>query len=280
MKIGFNFLLAFAITNVAIFFSSCNTATTEENKMSEPKIKTADITYKVDSLNVKAFAAYDENLPGKRPGILVVPEWWGVTDYTKNRAKQLAGMGYYAMVVDMYGNGKTGDDPKAAAALAMPYYINPVLCKTRLDAALAKLRSMPETDAVNVAAIGYCFGGFVVLNAAKQGIDLKGIVSFHGGLGGVAPDKDLLKAAILVCHGEADSFVPQQEVDAFKKGMDSIKKEYTFKSYPNATHAFTNPAATETGKKFSMPITYNAAADTASWNDMKDFFNKIFVVGK
>ncbi len=118
--------------------------------------------------------------------------------------------------------------------------------------------------------------GVFVLNAAKQGADLKGVVSFHGNLGGVAPDKNLLKAQILICHGESDNFVPQKEIAAFKKSMDSINANYTFKTYPNATHAFTNPEATGKGKKFNMPITYNAAADSASWNDMKEFFRKIF----
>jgi dienelactone hydrolase len=127
-----------------------------------------------------------------------------------------------------------------------------------------------------VAAIGYCFGGTQVLNMAKLGSPLAGVVSFHGGLAGVPADKNLLKAAILVCHGEADSFVPAADVAQFKKQMDSIGANYTFKTYANATHAFTNPAATENGKKFKMPIEYNAAADSASWSDMKTFFGKIF----
>ena len=179
------------------------------------------------------------------------------------------------MAVDMYGDGKTGDDPKAAQALATPYYKDPTLSKTRLDAAINKLKTFPQTDTSKIAAIGYCYGGFIVLNAAKLGADLKGVVSFHGDLSGVPVNKNLLKAKILVCHGEADQFTNPQ-VAAFKKSMDSAGVDYTFKSYPNATHAFTNPASTENGKKFNMPIAYNAAADTASWNDMKAFFAKIF----
>ncbi|MES2772861.1 MAG: dienelactone hydrolase family protein [Bacteroidota bacterium] len=272
----YNLLLVSTLVLGAAIAVSCNTATTEEKKVSTPKVKEEAVSYQADSLSMKGFVTYDENLTGKRPAILIVPEWWGVGDYTRGRAKQLAELGYTAMAVDMYGDGKTGDDPAAAGALSMPYYTNPVLCKTRLEAALAKLKTYPEVDTSNIAAIGYCFGGFVVLNAAKQGMDFKGVVSFHGGLGGVQPNKDLLKAAILVCHGEADGFVPQPEVDAFKKGMDSIKADYSFKTYPNATHAFTNPNATEKGKKFNLPIKYDAAADTASWNDMKTFFNKIF----
>lgn len=158
----------------------------------------------------------------------------------------------------------------------MPFYKDPQLLKTRFDAALAKLKTFPQVDTNNIAAIGYCYGGFVVLNAAKLGASLKGVVSFHGNLSGVAPDKKLLKAKILVCHGAADKFVTPQEVNNFKKQMDSVGADYTFKVYPNATHAFTNPASTETGKKFNMPIAYNAEADKNSWNDMKDFFSKLF----
>jgi dienelactone hydrolase len=175
----------------------------------------------------------------------------------------------------MFGDGKTAEDPKGAQELASPFYTDPTLTKTRLDAAYEKFKSYSQLDTSRVAAIGYCFGGFVVLNAAKLGADLKGVVSFHGGLGGVPVKKELVKAKILVCHGEADDFV-NKEVAPFKKSMDSAGVEYTFKSYPNATHAFTNPNATEKGKKYNMPIQYNAAADSASWNDMKEFFNRIF----
>jgi dienelactone hydrolase len=219
---------------------------------------------------------YDAAKEGKRPAVLVVHEWWGQNDYVRNRAKQLAELGYIAMAVDMFGGGKTAANPQEAQAMAMPFYQNPQMTRTRLEAALNKLKTYPQADTANMAAIGYCYGGFVVLNAAKLGAPLKGVVSFHGNLSGVQPQKDLLKAKIMVAHGAADQFVPEAEVAAFKKSMDSISANYTFKAYPNATHAFTNPAATETGKKFNMPIAYNGAADTASWNDMKAFFSTIF----
>lgn len=263
----------------ALLVTSCNnssTPATETTGDKKPDIKEEQVSYKLDTLNMKGYVSFEKNKQGKRPGILVVHEWWGLTDYTRTRAKQLAELGYIAMAVDMYGDGKTGDTPPEALALASTYYQNPQLAKTRLDAALAKLKSYPETDTANIAAIGYCFGGFIVLNAAKLGADLKGVVSFHGDLSGVQPSKDLLKAKILICQGEDDNFVPQTAVDAFKKSMDSIGVNFTYKSYPNATHAFTNPKSTETGKKFNMPIKYNAAADSASWNDMKTFFGTIF----
>lgn len=257
-----------------------NSANESNSKKDSAAVKSAAIkeeavTYMIDGKNYNGYVTYDSNQQGKRPAVLVVHEWWGLNDYPRSRAKQLAQLGYIAMAVDMYGDGKTGDDPKAAQALATPYYKNPALAKTRLDAAINKLKTFPQTDTSKIAAIGYCYGGFIVLNAAKLGADLKGVVSFHGDLSGVPVNKNLLKAKILVCHGEADPLTNPQ-VAAFKKSMDSAGVDYTFKSYPNAAHAFTNPASTENGKKFNMPIAYNAAADTASWNDMKAFFAKIF----
>jgi dienelactone hydrolase len=185
-------------------------------------------------------------------------------------------MGYIAMALDLYGDGKQADNPDAAGKLSTPFYSDPQMAKRRFDAALAKLRSYPQVDQGKVAAIGYCFGGAMVLNMAKMGDDLKGVVSFHGGLQGVPPNKDLLKADILVCHGGSDPFVPQAQADMFKHQMDSVGAKYTFKVYPGAKHAFTNPDATALGQKFNIPIAYNAAADSASWKDMKDFFGKIF----
>lgn len=255
--------------------SSEKSATNDTATVKTVAIKEEPVTYTVNGKNYDGFVTYDSNQAGKRPAVLVVHEWWGLTDYPRMRAKKLAELGYIAMAVDMYGDGKIANDPKTAQELATPYYKNPTLSKTMLDAAIAKLKTFPETDTSKMAAIGYCYGGYIVLNAAKLGADLKGVVSFHGDLSGVAPDKKMIKAKILVCHGDSDQFV-NPEVANFKKAMDSAGVEYTFKSYPNATHAFTNPASDENGKKFNMPIKYNAAADSASWNDMKDFFKKIF----
>ena len=254
---------------------ACNDAdkktTTKENKLKEEVVN-----YKVDSLNMNSFVVYDENIEGKRPAVLVVHEWWGLNEYAKRRARQLAEMGYIAMAVDMYGNGQMGNDPGAASKLAMPFYQNPQMAKTNFEAALNKLKTFSQVDQGKIAGIGYCFGGGVLLNLARMGEELNGVVSFHGGLVGTPADKNLLKAKILVCQGDSDSFVPPAEVVKFKKQMDSIGADYTFKSYAEATHSFTNPDATAMGEKFKLPIKYNAAADTASWKDMKDFFARIF----
>jgi dienelactone hydrolase len=180
------------------------------------------------------------------------------------------------MAVDMYGGGITASNPQQAQEMATPFYENPQLAKIRLDAALNKVKEFKQADVTNVAAIGYCFGGSVVLNSAKLGADLKGVVSFHGGLKGVPAKKELLNAKILVCHGEADKFVAEKDVNNFKHELDSISADYTFKTYANATHAFTNPDATNTGKQFNMPIKYDEAADKASWTDMQTFLVRIF----
>lgn len=244
-------------------------------KTTGSNIKEENITYTVGGKDYKGFVAYNENLKGKRPGILVVHEWWGLTDYPKMRAKKLAELGYIALAVDLFGEGKTAANPTEAQAYTTPFYSNPTLSKTLLDVALGKLKAFKETDPARVYAIGYCFGGAVVLNYAKLGGDVKAVVSFHGGLKGVPADKKLLKAKILVCNGGSDKFVSEPDIAIFKHQLDSIGATYTFKSYPGAIHAFSNPAATELGKKFSMAIEYNKEADLNSWNDMKKFFSSL-----
>jgi len=274
-KIFFSGLIAISVLFIAC--NSNNDKKAEENAEEKGnKFKEENITYNLDTVSMNGYVVYDENKEGKRPGVLVIHEWWGMNDYTKMRARELAKLGYIAMAIDMYGNGKTADNPGDAQKMAMPFYQNPQMAKARFDAALNKLKTYSQVDTGNIAGIGYCFGGGILLNLARLGEDLNGVVSFHGSLLGTPAVKELLKAKILVCHGAADSFVPQSEIDQFKKQMDSIGADYTFKVYEGATHAFTNPDATETGKKFNLPISYNAAADSASWNDMKEFFGRIF----
>jgi len=259
---------------ILIFIGSSFSLLRAQN--SNRMLKEENVTYTVDGTLLKGYIVYNQNQKGKRPAVLVVPEWWGLNDYTKMRARKLAELGYIAMAVDIFGDGKIAANPQEAQDLTKPFYQNPVLSKSRLDAAIKKIKEYAETDPSNVAAIGYCFGGGIVLNSAKLGSGLKGVVSFHGGLAGAPANKELLKARILVCHGGNDKFVSQKDIDTFKHQLDSIGANYSFKVYPNATHAFTNPAATETGKKFNMPIEYNAEADKNSWNDMKDFFKGLF----
>ena len=272
------------VCSIAITFLMCSCNSNDDNKSNDnanveakaTKLKEETVAYKVDTLNMQSYVVYDENIEGKRPAVLVIHEWWGLNDYTKRRANMLAEMGYIAMAVDMYGNNRKGNNPQEAGMLSGPYYENMAMTRKIFDAALEEFKKNPNVDQSKIAGIGYCFGGGLLLNLARMGEPLNGVVSFHGGLVGAPPDKNLTKAEILVCHGEADPFVPMEEAATFKKQMDSIGKAYTFKSYPGATHAFTNPEATELGKKFNIPIAYNGPADTASWNEMKIFFGKIF----
>lgn len=275
----------FLFIAIVIIFSACNNNTssssgtpdsTAKQATTSPNLKEENVTYNAANVVMNGYVVYDANKEGRRPAIIVVPEWWGLVDYPKMRARQLAELGYIAMAIDIYGNGKTVDNPTDAGQLSAPFYKNLQMTKTRFDAALSKLKTFNQADTNNIAAIGYCFGGGVVLNMARMGENLKGIVSFHGNLAGAPANKDLLKSKILVCHGADDKFVLPAEVQQFKKQMDSIGADYTFKQYPNATHAFTNPNATAMGQKFSIPIAYNGPADSASWNDMKDFFGRIF----
>jgi len=245
-------------------------------KDSSMMIREENLTYSGDGATMAGYLVYQEANKDKRPAVLVVPEWWGLNDYTKGRAKQLAELGYVAMAIDLFGDGKTADNPDSAGKFAMPFYKNPASAKARIDAAIAKLKTYGIVDTANIAAIGYCFGGGMLINTARLGDELKGLVSFHGSLIGTPARKDLLKTKLLILHGNADQFVPQKDVAAFKKQMDSIGADYKFVGYDSATHAFTNPNSTATGLKFKMPIAYNAHADSASWQEMKSFFSALF----
>ncbi|MBK7433897.1 MAG: dienelactone hydrolase family protein [Chitinophagaceae bacterium] len=255
---------------MALFAGSCNNSSTTEKNIA-PMIKEENPAYTSDSANLTGFLAYDSANTSKRPVVFIIHEWWGLNDYVKSRARQLAAMGYLAFAIDMYGDGKMGNNPDEAGKLAGPFYGDPQLAKARFDAALQLIRKNPLADTSRMAAIGYCFGGGMALNLARLGEPLNGVVSFHGSLIGVPADKATLKAKILVCHGADDQFVKPEEVAQFKKQMDSVGADYTFKSYIGATHAFSNPNATKMGEQFKIPIAYNATADSASWKEMQVF---------
>jgi len=239
-------------------------------------IKTEEVNYVSNHRPCKGFIAYDENLKGKVPVVIIVHEWWGLNDYARSRAIQIANLGYFAFVADLFGNGKTASNPEEARALTKPYYSSPENTLEPIVSAIDKAGSFEQADITKVAAMGYCFGGFVVVNAAKLGAPLQGVVSFHGRLVGVQPKIGVLKGKMLICQGGDDEFVPETDQTAFKKSMDSVGANYRFISYPGAKHAFTNPESTALAKKFNMPMAYNAGADSASWKDMQKFFLEIF----
>jgi dienelactone hydrolase len=237
-----------------------------------------EIDYRAaDGTILKGYLASDDGLPGQRPGVLVVHEWWGHNAYARKRAEMLAGLGYVALAVDMYGSGQQADHPEDAGKFAGAVRKNLPLMKERFVAALELLRAQPNVDPARIAAIGYCFGGSVVLEMARAGVDLKGVASFHGSLdGGSTARPGQVKARVLVLNGAADTFVTAEQIEAFKKEMEAAGVNYSFISYPGARHSFTNPDADAYAKKFNMPIGYNAEADRASWLELQGFFKEIF----
>jgi len=189
----------------------------------------------------------------------------------------LAKLGYVAFALDMYGNGKTASHPEDAGKFASMVTKNMPLAKARFLAALDRLKANPLTDKDKIAAIGYCFGGGIVLQMARQGVDLKGVASFHGSLATPTPvQPGMVKARIMVFNGEDDPFTSKAQIAAFKSEMDKAGVKYEFINYPGAKHAFTNPGATALGKKFNLPLAYNAKADKDSWRKMQAFFKELF----
>ena len=230
------------------------------------------VEYPAQGLPMRSYLAYDANIKGQRPGVLVVPEWWGVNDYARKRAVMLAELGYTALVVDMYGNGKLAMNPEEAGKLSSEVMKNIGVARERFMAAFEFLKGQPTVEPKRTVAIGYCFGGGVVLNMARQAVDLKGVVSFHGSLAAVEPAKPgSVKPKILVLTGGDDKLVPLEQVEAFRAEMKKADANFQVISYPGAKHSFTNPEADALGKKFNIPIAYNADADKKSWNEMKTF---------
>jgi dienelactone hydrolase len=236
-----------------------------------------EVSYSANGTTLKGYIAYDDAVQGKRPGILVVHEWWGHNEYARMRARMLAEQGYTALAVDMYGDGKQAHHPDDAGKFASEVSKNAVLAKARFDAALKLIKKQKTVDAGNIAAIGYCFGGSVVLNMARMGEPLKAVVSFHGGLATESPAAaGKVKARIASFTGEDDPMIPATQVAAFRHEMDKANVTYKVVTYPGAKHAFTNPDADKYGQEFKLPLAYNAAADKASWDEGLAFLAEAF----
>jgi dienelactone hydrolase len=237
-------------------------------------IKEEPVTYKDGDTTLKGVVVYDDAVQGKRPGIVMVHEWWGITPHVHNEARKFAQQGYTAFIADMYGDAKTADNPKDAGALAGSVMKNPKVMESRFAAARDQLAKQASVDPARIGAVGYCFGGAVVLNMARAGADLAAVAGFHASLGlnTPAPAPGTVKAKILVLNGADDPFVKREQYEVFKKDLDAAKADYRVVEYPGAVHAFTNPEATELGKKFNLPLKYDAKVDQEAKAEAAKFF--------
>jgi dienelactone hydrolase len=243
----------------------------------QAKVVGKEVNYQADGVALKGYIAYDDAFKGKRPAVLVVHEWWGHNAYARHRADMLAELGYTALAVDMYGDGKQAHHPDEAGKFAAEVNKNMPMARARFEAGMNLLRREPTVDAGEMAAIGYCFGGGVVLNMARLGEDLKGVASFHGMLGTDHPAQPgKIKARIISFSGEADPMINADSVAAFKREMDNAGANYRVVTYPGAQHAFTNPEADELGRKFKLPLSYNVEADKDSWQQATVFLREVF----
>lgn len=240
-------------------------------------IQTREMPYTgPDGTQLVGYLAWDDAIAGARPGVVVVHEWWGLNDYAKRRARDLAVLGYNALAIDMYGGGKHTQHPDDAKAFMSAAMASSEAAKARFNAGLELLKAQPQTDPARLAAIGYCFGGKVVLDMARQGVPLAAVVSFHGALATATPAAPgSVRAKVLVEHGAADSFITPQQISDFRTEMDKAGADYRFVELPGAKHGFSNPDA-DAHKGHGLDLGYQKAADERSWADMQSLFKDVF----
>lgn len=239
------------------------------------QVKVERVEYSHDGVTLRGFLAFDEKSQGKRPGVLVCHEWWGCNDHAKAQAERLAGEGYVAFALDMYGEGKSVNTPQEAGQLAGALYADPAKARARAAAGLKVLAESPRVDSARLAAIGYCMGGTVALELARTGADLDAVVAFHTSTIAAtnADDNKSIKGSVLICHGALDTFVKPEQIADFHAQMDAAKVDYQFISYAGAVHSFTNPAV----DAFNIPgAKYDAKADRRSWGHMRSLFAEAF----
>ncbi|CAL2078029.1 dienelactone hydrolase family protein [Tenacibaculum sp. 190524A05c] len=272
----FTVLIAFTV-----LFSCKNENKPKEENTSTSKqeivnVKGEEVIYASDSTNLKGYISFDENKKGKRPGVIIVHEWWGHNDYVRKRADMLAELGYTAIAIDMYGDGKQANHPSDAGKFAQSVMSNLPVAKARFKAALDLLKKHESVDADKIAAIGYCFGGSVALTMANTGEDLDAVAAFHSGVQLPVMPNEELKARVLVCNGAEDPFISPEAVKAFTSALDSLGKKYEYVSYPGAKHSFTSKEADANGEKFKLPLAYNAEADQKSWESLQQLLKDVF----
>jgi len=259
------------------WLSVCAAITLLATSTAWAKVTAREVEYRAGDTVLKGYLAENRSLKGKRPAVLVVHEWWGHNEYARKRARMLAELGYVALAVDMFGDGKTAKHPEDAGKFAGEAMKNKAVGEARFNAALDYIRQQPNVDPARIAAIGYCFGGGVVLHMARQGADLKGVASFHGSLATDSPAQPgIVKAQVLVFNGEADKMIPPEQVTAFKEEMTKAGAQFRYVGYPGVMHSFTNPDADRYAKEFSLPLAYDRKADQNSWAETKKFLAAIF----
>jgi len=257
--------------SVLILLASLTTA--------QAAVKGEEVSYQDGDTVMKGYLAYNDNIKGKRPGVLVVHEWWGHNEYARKRARMLAELGYTALAVDMYGDGKKADHPKDAGKFSGAVKKNMPVARARFLAAKATLEKHDTVDAGKIGAVGYCFGGSMVLEMARAGMALQGVVSVHGSLGTSSPAQaGKVKARVLVLNGADDPFIKPESIAAFKKEMEAAGVNYRFINYPGAKHSFSNPDADKFSKQFNIPaLDYNEDVDNKSWAETALFFKDVLV---
>jgi dienelactone hydrolase len=260
--------------SILFIFGLLSFAISQPATVTEPNIQTKLIEYQHGDVTLQGYLAYDAANSEKRPGILIIHEWWGHNDYAQMRARQLAELGYVAFALDMYGKGLLATEAQKASEFAGGFYQDRQLMRERAAAGLEVLTNQKFTDSNRLAVIGFCFGGTTALELARGGADVNGIVSFHGGLNTPEPeDAKRIKAAILVLHGADDPYVKAEEVQAFQEEMRNANVDWQMIYYADAVHAFTNPVA---GNDKSRGTAYNERATRRAWSAMKVFFEEIF----
>ncbi len=245
--------------------------------VAQAALRGEEITYSDGSVTMRGYIAWDDAIPGRRPGVLVVHEWWGHNDYARSRARQLAALGYTALAVDMYGDGRNAAHPSEAGAFAGEVRRNLPMARARFQAAMDVLRKHPTVAADRIAALGYCFGGSIVLEMARLGLDLAAVVSYHGSLQlstPAAPGR--IRAKVAVFTGEADPMIPPAQVEAFRREMEQAGAKLLVVSYPGVKHSFTNPEADQLAARFGLPLAYDQAADADSWKRTDSLLQEVF----
>jgi dienelactone hydrolase len=246
--------------------------------LANAEVKTEEIKYSHNGTKLTGYLAYDDSKSGKRPGVLVVHEWWGHNDHARNRSKMLAQAGYTALALDMYGSGKLASHPKKAGEYMNATFSNWTDSQARYNKAMEVLKEHKTVDVTRIGSIGFCFGGAVSIKMARSGADLKGIVAFHSSLPTKpAITKNSMKSAVLIINGSEDGFLKPESVASFSQDMFNANVDFTYMNLKGAKHSFTNPQADEFSKQFNISaLQYNKKADEEAWSAMLKFFERVF----